>query len=609
MRCYQVWYHATVVDTLQDEGDCLVSFTYYLNEAVVGREEMAELESIGEIPRGEEVEGWNEQDVRVRWTRCSGKGVYAASTTVQNPGFTLKVGDKINLTENVKVPNRAATVERHLGVGTIKQVTKKNDKFELALQVRGMWHGSVGNTCTVAGIHDNTTAARMHRGLMNFELTWEATWATVHLDLMGKGKLRRDEPAKHVHVDHAPNVPELNRSQKDAVRQALDARGVLLIRGPPGTGKTHTMATIVYNMLSGAGRILVCAGSNAAVDNVGLLLIKMGMAKMSLRIFSKTKEEETVEEGLREIALHMQDGQEETDRIRDARVVLCTCMAAADPRLSKQTFPNVLIDEACQAMEPEVLLAVLHGAKRVILVGDDKQLPPTIVSQTAQEGGLGTSMFERLIFLGHIPVTLKVQYRMHPKLRRWPSENFYAGQLRDGVSAADRTLRQKGLRWSFAANPMVFVHVDGSEERTGSSFANRRETSTVVEIVKKLVGGGLKGEQVTVLTPYDGQVGILEEQMANVCSKVKVSSVDAYQGKENDVVVVSAVRTHGAGFVQDHRRLNVAVTRAKCGLVIVGDQNFLSGVAHWRLLIKHYKKRDCVVNAAEILGSAGAVDD
>ena len=222
---------------------------------------------------------------------------------------------------------------------------------------------------------------------------------------------------------------------------------------------------------------------------------------------------------------------------------------------------------------------------------------------------MGTSMFERLIFLGHTPVTLKVQYRMHPKLRRWPSENFYAGQLRDGVSAADRTLRQKGLRWSFAAKPMVFVHVDGSEERTGSSFANAREARTVVEIVEKLVGGGIRGEQVTVLTPYDGQVGILEEQMLNVCSEVKVSSVDAYQGKENDVVVVSAVRTHGAGFVQDHRRLNVAVTRAKCGLVIVGDQNFLSGVAHWRLLIKHYKKMDCVVNAAEILGSAGAVDN
>lgn len=253
------------------------------------------------------------------------------------------------------------------------------------------------------------------------------------------------------------------------------------------------------------GQVLVCAPSNVAVDQLTEKIHKTGLKVV--RVAAKSRED--LASPVSFLALHeqvrmndttvelkklmqlkselgelsMQDEKKyktlirnaEKEILQNADVICCTCVGAGDPRLNKFKFRTVLIDEATQSTEPESMIPLVLGCKQVVLVGDHQQLGPVIMNKKAAKAGLSQSLFERLVILGHPPIRLTVQYRMHPCLSEFPSNMFYEGTLQNGVTVQERLRRNVDFPWPAGDLPMVFWSNLGQEEisASGTSFLNR----------------------------------------------------------------------------------------------------------------------------------------
>jgi regulator of nonsense transcripts 1 len=241
------------------------------------------------------------------------------------------------------------------------------------------------------------------------------------------------------------------------------------------------------------------------------------------------------------------------------------------------------------------------GAKQVILVGDHCQLGPVVMCKKAAEGGLSQSLFERLVVLGIRPFRLEVQYRMHPELSAFPSNFFYEGSLQNGVSAEERRL-QIDFPWPRSGDIPTFFYVSSGQEEiagSGTSYLNRTEAANVEKFVTRFIKSGIKPEQIGVITPYEGQRAYLVQYLqyqgalhAKIYQSIEIASVDAFQGREKDIIIISCVRSNenqGIGFLADPRRLNVALTRAKYAVIIIGNPKVLSKQCLWNNLLQHYK--------------------
>ncbi|KAJ1910637.1 ATP-dependent RNA helicase [Tieghemiomyces parasiticus] len=437
----------------------------------------------------------------------------------------------------------------------------------------------------------------------------------------------------------APNLPELNPSQAAAVRSVL-TQPLSLIQGPPGTGKTVTSATVVYHLsrLSEGGRVLVCAPSNVAVDHLAEKIDLTGLRVV--RVMAKSRED--LDSSVRHLALHEQlrnmdtypelqkllrlrtsvgelsrkDEQRfkklrracEREILESADVILTTCAAAGDPRFTGLKFRAVLVDESTQASEPELLIPLVHGIRQVILVGDHQQLGPVIMNKRAANAGLNFTLFERLIHLNIRPHRLQVQYRMHPCLSEFPSNMFYEGSLQNGVTAPQRLRPDVKFPWPTPATPMMFHISLGQEEiaTSGTSYLNRTEATNCEKVVTAFLRAGVRPQDIGVITPYEGQRSYVVNYMQfsgslrkELYKDVEVASVDAFQGREKDYIILSCVRSNehqGIGFLNDPRRLNVALTRAKYGLVILGNPKVLSRHVLWHDLLTHFKDHGCLVD-------------
>ncbi|KAK8460462.1 hypothetical protein SEVIR_2G333600v4 [Setaria viridis] len=437
----------------------------------------------------------------------------------------------------------------------------------------------------------------------------------------------------------APGLPELNASQVLAVKSVLQ-KPVSLIQGPPGTGKTVTSAAIVYHMAKqGQGQVLVCAPSNVAVDQLAEKISSTGLKVV--RLCAKSRE--AVSSPVEHLTLHYQvkhldtsekselhklqqlkDEQGElsssdekkykslkraTEReiLQSADVICCTCVGAGDPRLSNFRFRQVLIDESTQATEPECLIPLVLGVKQVVLVGDHCQLGPVIMCKKAARAGLAQSLFERLVILGVKPFRLQVQYRMHPCLSEFPSNCFYEGTLQNGVTVNERQSSGIDFPWPVPNRPMFFYVQMGQEEisASGTSYLNRTEAANVEKIVTTFLRSGVVPSQIGVITPYEGQRAYIVNYMSRngslrqqLYKEIEVASVDSFQGREKDYIILSCVRSNehqGIGFLNDPRRLNVALTRARYGIVILGNPKVLSKQLLWNSLLTHYKEHECLV--------------
>jgi predicted DNA helicase len=258
--------------------------------------------------------------------------------------------------------------------------------------------------------------------------------------------------------------------------------------------------------------------------------------------------------------------------------------------LRDEAFDVALLDEATQTIEPLALMAFLK-APTVILAGDPQQLPPTIISMQAAKQGLGVSLFERLLkdCGDDVKRMLKEQYRMHEQLMAFPSREMYAGELRAHPSVAHRTLAEV-LNGDAVidAPPVLFLDTAGkgfdeSKAPGTESLRNEGEAQLIIDRARALLLAGLDPRELAVITPYRAQAALIREQLADV-SALEVDTVDAFQGREKDAVLLSMVRSNTeqqVGFLEDLRRMNVAMTRARRHLFVVGDSATLSGHAFY----------------------------
>ena len=476
---------------------------------------------------------------------------------------------------------------------------------------------------------------RMHDALISFHST-EGDGGTVLRDLLLCQPHDLAASAQRPPEIRGQKIRPLNlsgmlldESQSEAIKTAVSQR-LTIIQGPPGTGKTHTAVHLLRSLIDmGRGPILACAESNVAVDNLLEGLLELGVkairfgrpikvrealreATLDAQVSRHPKQDEIAfireeneamrsklhdlkgkEKGLahRDISKNYREIRELEQRITDevlasAEVLCTTNIGAGHFTLANRRFPIVLIDEATQATEPSALVPIVKGTRQLILVGDHRQLPPTVTSQRAEEGGLDISLFERLLSNGLPAHMLTTQYRMHPTIREFPSSRFYENRLEDGCTSTDRP-PAAGFLWPDWDKPVAFVPVHGAEmeEESGSSRSNMDEAAVVIKIVNDLLApGDLTPEDIGVISPYSGQVRLIQGMLDGQIDGLEVKSIDGYQGREKEVIVLSTVRANDSGkvgFLSNYRRLNVALTRAKRGLIVIGDDRTLRNDSTW----------------------------
>ena len=425
----------------------------------------------------------------------------------------------------------------------------------------------------------------------------------------------------------------LNQSQNEALNLISKAKDVAIVHGPPGTGKTTTLVHSILHMLQDEQQVLVCAPSNAAVDlfveklsKEGVNVVRIGHpARVTQNILSHTLDARIAHhKDYKDLKILRKQAEEyrnmgkkykrnfghaereqrrmlfaEASKLKDeaehlefyivnsilsqAKVIASTLVGANNYNLKGMRFPAVFIDEAAQALEPAAWIPIIKSEK-VIFAGDHFQLPPTIKSFDAAKNGLEVTLFEKAIKRNKTDVMLQEQYRMHEKIMNFSNNYFYKGQLHANAQVAN---------WKIFAEdqPVEFIDTAGTgffeqlDQETRSSY-NTQEADLLLrhfnDYLNKILDLGILTEtlQIGIISPYKAQVGILQDQFdllfdgVNKSGSVAINTIDSFQGQERDIIYISLVRSNersDIGFLADTRRLNVAMTRAKKKLVIIGD--------------------------------------
>ena len=437
--------------------------------------------------------------------------------------------------------------------------------------------------------------------------------------------------------------PWLNASQEKAVNQVLCAKEVAVVHGPPGTGKTTTLVEAVYETLHRENQVMVSAQSNTAVDWIAEKLVDRGIPV--LRIGNPTRVNDKmlaftyerrfeahsdypelwqIRKTIREMTGRLRkSGREDRERLHnqltklrvratgleiridtelftEARVIACTLVGAASRVLERKRFSSLFIDEAAQAIEAACWIAISR-ADRVILAGDHCQLPPTIKCIEAARGGLGRTLLEKVVL--HKPETvslLKIQYRMHEDIMRFPSRWFY----HDELEAAPEVKYRGILDFDTPASWIDTSELDLQEKAVaeGTGRLNTGEAELLVRELKNYMERiGIRRileEHIDfgVISPYRAQVHYLrhrlkKEPFFRPCRRlITVHTVDGFQGQERDVIMISLVRANEKGqigFLRDLRRMNVAITRARMKLLIWGEAVTLTRHPFYRELYEY----------------------
>ncbi len=437
--------------------------------------------------------------------------------------------------------------------------------------------------------------------------------------------------------------PWLNASQEKAVNQVLCAKEVAVVHGPPGTGKTTTLVEAVYETLHRENQVMVSAQSNTAVDWIAEKLVDRGIPV--LRIGNPTRVNDKmlaftyerrfeahsdypelwqIRKTIREMTGRLRkSGREDRERLHnqltklrvratgleiridtelftEARVIACTLVGAASRVLERKRFSSLFIDEAAQAIEAACWIAISR-ADRVILAGDHCQLPPTIKCIEAARGGLGRTLLEKVVL--HKPETvslLKIQYRMHEDIMRFPSRWFYHDELEAAPEVKYRGILDFDTPVSWIDTSELDLQEKAVAEGTGRlntgeaellvrELKNYMERIGIRRILEEHIDSG-------VISPYRAQVHYLrhllkKEPFFRPCRRlITVHTVDGFQGQERDVIMISLVRANEKGqigFLRDLRRMNVAITRARMKLLILGEAVTLTRHPFYRELYEY----------------------
>ncbi|MEF8805863.1 MULTISPECIES: AAA domain-containing protein [Bacteroides] len=441
--------------------------------------------------------------------------------------------------------------------------------------------------------------------------------------------------------------PWLNNTQEAAVNKVLCTRDVSIVHGPPGTGKTTTLVEAIYETLHREPQVLVCAQSNTAVDWICEKLVDRGVTVLRIgnptrvndKMLSSTYERRfeshpaypelwSIRKSIREMNGRMRQGsyteregmRNRMNRLRDrateleilinadlfdsARVIASTLVSSNHRLLNGRRFPTLFIDEAAQALEAACWIAI-RKADRVILAGDHCQLPPTIKCIEAARGGLEHTLMEKIVQQKPSAVSLlKVQYRMHEAIMQFPSDWFYHGEL----EAAPEVRHRGILDFDTPMNWIDTSGMDFHEEFVGESFGriNKEEANLLLQeletYINRIGKERILEERIDfgLISPYKAQVQYLKSKIKGSSflrpfrSLITVNTVDGFQGQERDVIFISLVRANEdgqIGFLNDLRRMNVAITRARMKLVILGDAATLTRHPFYKRLMSFIKKQ------------------
>ena len=450
--------------------------------------------------------------------------------------------------------------------------------------------------------------------------------------------------------------PWLNASQQRAVNKTLCCRDVMVVHGPPGTGKTTTLVEAVYETLRREPQVMVCAQSNAAVDWICGKLIDRGVpvlrvgnpARVDDKVLSATYERQFeahpdypelwgVRKAIREVAagrrrMSRADASALSNRLHNlrrravelevkiqveifesARVVASTLVGSDNAVLKGRRFTTLYIDEAGQALEAACWIAI-RKADRVIFAGDHCQLPPTVKSVEAERAGLSRSLMESVVDKCRSAVELlTVQYRMNEAIMRFSSDWFYGGRLQ----AAEEVKCRGILDFDSPVEWLDTSEMDFSEKYVSATGGrvNPDEGESMLDsleaYIKRIGEKRVEDENLdfAVISPYKAQVSWLRRNakkrnvLRRLKGKIAINTIDGFQGQERDVVFISLVRSNDdgkIGFLSDLRRMNVAMTRARMKLVIIGSAVTLTRHPFYEKLFLSQKKENGVKKVSEI---------
>ncbi len=438
--------------------------------------------------------------------------------------------------------------------------------------------------------------------------------------------------------------PYLNSTQEEAVNEVLRTKDVMVVHGPPGTGKTTTLVEAIYETLMRESQVLVCAQSNMAVDWISEKLVDRGVnvlrignpSRVNDKMLSFTYERRfeahpdypdlwQLRKTIREIRNRRHRGDDsfhqKIERLKsraaeieirinaelfgEARVIASTLVGSANRLLHGMRFTSLFIDEAAQALEAACWIP-MRRVSRVILAGDHCQLPPTIKSLAAMHGGLDKTLMQRIAENHPEVVTLlRVQYRMNEQIMRFSSDWFYGGKVESAPSVRHRGILDydNPIVWIDSKDTLPSPADENTEPETvssryheefiGESFGriNKPEAeltlATLQELFDKIGRARILEERIDVgiISPYRAQVQYLRQLIRRreyykpYRSLISVNTVDGFQGQERDIIIISLVRSNEQGqigFLRDLRRMNVAITRARMKLIIIGDVETLT---------------------------------
>mgnify|MGYP002623415277 CR=1 FL=1 len=474
-----------------------------------------------------------------------------------------------------------------------------------------------------------------HVGILLFfdETSYKTMFEALDRVIRAKGRLGylRDLFYSHQPAEtfsFAPmHFPYLNRTQEEAVNKVLWAKDVAVVHGPPGTGKTTTLVEAIYETLRRESQVLVCAQSNMAVDWISEKLVDRGVnvlrignpSRVNDKMLSFTYERRfeahpdyellwAIRKAIRDLRAHRKRGDEKyhqkLERLKEraieieirinaqlfgeTRVIASTLVGSASRLLEGQKFGTLFIDEAAQALEAACWIPI-RRVSRVVFAGDHCQLPPTVKSFAALKAGLGKTLMERIVENKPEVVTLlKMQYRMNEEIMRFSSDWFYGNQVESAPEVKYRSILDLDI-------PMTWVDTEelGEEEFVGESFGriNKAEAELTLLVLEqyfqKIGKQRILDERldVGIISPYRAQVQYLRRLLKKreffkpYRSLISVNTVDGFQGQERDIILISLVRSNDEGqigFLRDLRRMNVAITRARMKLIILGDASTMT---------------------------------
>ena len=580
------------------------------------------------------------QDVQTKWTdpqRCT-MVISSQLANMLSFGSSVRVSDKIKNMQD----------ETNLDIGTVAHIDKRQRVLNLKF-TSGSKFFNIDKLCVAQNFLSTPfdrqidAVSKMNAKADPFILKVFYGQFEENFDKGNKFKaIALQEPPQD-------SFDKLNEPQIEAVQKSLSQR-FTYIQGPPGTGKTTVIATIVNSLVKANIKpVLVLGHSNITADFACQMLDKAGLnvgRTYSLQIEDiytpNDNDRDDFEDNYRipgfdptkystfRVAMQEFQGfhnkapnlalkrdrdevyQFERDTIREKDAVcMTTCMAGS--KRADLPFKALIVDEAGQCTDPDLLIGVCHQCERVILVGDNMQLQPIIFSPKCQTARYDFNLISRVIASQIDSPMLLTQYRMHPLIANFSSKQFYHEKLQNGVGEEQRVWDKAFIPWPVPNKPLFYWNIkDSSEEFSpdGNSYLNPSEGLAIAAILDYVCEKGeTKPESIGIITPYNGQQEYLIDNLSTIChiadkdfiNKIEISSVDSFQGREKDFIIFSCVRSnsdHIIGFCSNKRRLNVSITRAKYGLILLGNAETFSKSKLWCDFINYFIEQGVFVEGS-----------